>query len=67
MSLKNMKNNNNTTCHAKMMHKIKILGKRYQNNSYQIRIEMIVSLCLILFSASFIKQEELANNNNIDE
>ena len=63
MSLKNMKDNNKTTCHTKMMHKKKyILEKRYQNNSYQIRIEMIVSLCQIIFSANFIKQKELANN-----
>ena len=42
--------------------KIKILEKRYRNNSYQIRIEMMVSLCQILFSANFIKQKELAKN-----
>ena len=62
MSLKNMKDNNKTTCHTKMMHKNKILKKGYQNNSYQIRIEMIVSLSQILFSANSIKQKELANN-----
>ena len=30
-----MEDNNNITCHAKMMHKNKMLEKEYQNNSYQ--------------------------------
>ena len=30
-----MKDTNKTTCHAKIMHKNKILEKRYQNNLYQ--------------------------------
>ena len=48
---------------SKLCIKIKMLEKVYQNNSYQIRIEMIISLSQILFSANFIKQKELANNN----
>ena len=47
---------------SKLCIKIKMLEKVYQNNSYQIRIEMIVSLSQILFSANSIKQKELANN-----
>ena len=57
-----MKDNNKSTCHTKMIHKNKNIRKRYRNNSYQIRIEMMVSLCQILFSANFIKQKELAKN-----
>ena len=58
-----MKDNNKTICQTKMMHKNKKVRKKDIKIIHtKIRIQMIISLSQILFSANSIKQKELTNN-----
>ena len=54
-----MKDNNETTCHTKTMHK----NKNVRKKDIKIRIEMIISLSQIfIYYAKSNKQDSLADN-----
>ena len=65
MSLKNMRDDNETTCHTKTMHKDKNVRKKKDIKIIhtKIRIKMIISLSQIfIYSAKSNKHDSLADN-----